>query len=81
MAGIPVGYELMTDAHLKAGVGFRSGPVTLSDIELIARGAEAERLHRRPTLIPGPPWDGRPPRPRGELEGHGAAALQRGGRP
>ena len=69
VAGIPVGYELTTDAHLKSGVGFQSGPAMLTDIELIARGAEAERLRSRPTLIPGLPLGGPPPGPRGELEG------------
>jgi hypothetical protein len=73
VAGIPIGYELTTDAHLTAGVGFVSTPAMLTDIELIARGAEAERLRSRPPLIPGLPFEGprpgEPRRPRGEVEG------------
>ena len=69
VAGIPVGYELKTDAHLTAGIGFTSSPAMLTDIQLIARGAEAERLRNPPELIPGLPLRGRPRRPRGEIEG------------
>jgi hypothetical protein len=44
----------------------------LSDIEVIAHGAEAERLRNPPPLIPGGRWEGpqvESPRPRGTLEG------------
>lgn len=71
VAGIPVGYELKTNTDLKAGVDFFASPATLTDIKLIARGAEAERLRDRPELIPGLHGGPRmaPARPRGTLEG------------
>ena len=72
VAGIGVGYELKTDAWLTAGMAFRATPAELTNIELIARGAEAERLRGRPDLIPGLPIGDpffQPPKPRGTLEG------------
>lgn len=72
VAGMSIGYELKAEAALKSGITFASGPAMLTDLELIARGAEADRLRSRPALIPGLPFKdpyARPPGPRGQLEG------------
>lgn len=79
VAGVPVGYELKTDAELRAGIEFGSSAVMLTDIDLMAYGAEADRMRERPSLIPGlripgiddaaPSATGPRPEPRGRLGG------------